>query len=158
LAKKCAANVEPAAAVPRQYRHTGRAEPTKPSEYVGKIFTDVGPTLSTVRSLLGPQTEQSWRHSIAVHTAERLETILKETFAAVTKMEESLSRLKKLRKNTDKTASAGMSDDSKIRLQLWLDARAFGEALDEYGVERHSVPAFERLWTLAEDAKRKSDL
>ena len=52
-----------------------------------------------------------------------------ELLSSVKKMEDSLKRLKALRKTDAAAANTqqGTSDDDKIRLQLALDVRFFGE-------------------------------
>lgn len=45
---------------------------------------------------------------------------------SVKKMEESLKRLKKAKSGSGAT-SQGLSDDDKIRLQLYVDVTQFGE-------------------------------
>ena len=42
-------------------------------------------------------------------------------------MEDSLKRLKRARGSSTNLAAQGMTDDDKIRLQLWLDVKSFGE-------------------------------
>ena len=54
-------------------------------------------------------------------------------------MEESLKRLKKARKSA---AAAGMSDDDKIRLQLYLDVQHFGEQVRNVLAKIHAGPHF----------------
>ena len=53
-------------------------------------------------------------------------TVTSDMLTAVKKMEESLKRLKKA-KSASGATSQGLSDDDKIRLQLYLDVKQFGE-------------------------------
>ena len=53
-------------------------------------------------------------------------TVTSDMLTSVKKMEESLKRLKKAKSGSGAT-SQGLSDDDKIRLQLYLDVKQFGE-------------------------------
>ena len=63
-----------------------------------------------------------WKVHFPPHS--RYHSITSDVLTSVKKMEESLKRLKKARKSA---AAAGMSDDDKIRLQLYLDVQHFGD-------------------------------
>ncbi len=67
-----------------------------------------------------------------------------DVLAAVQKMEESLQRLKKVRGGVSsnpgtETRSAGMSDDDKIRLQLFVDVQHLLASMNNVGVDKHQV-------------------
>ena len=70
--------------------------------------------------------------------------IVDELVASIKKTEESLQRLKRLRKgpesNTQASSSNEMSDESKIRKQLFLDVEQFGKeasSLTDFEMENH---------------------
>ena len=52
-------------------------------------------------------------------------TVTADVLTSVRKMEESLKRLKR-GKGASNAAQQGMTDDDKIRLQLYLDVQQFG--------------------------------
>ena len=60
-------------------------------------------------------------------------------------MEESLQRLKKVRGGASlnsggpESRAGGMSDDDKIRLQLFVDVQHLIDAMEAVGVERNQV-------------------
>ena len=56
-----------------------------------------------------------------------------EVLNSVRKMEESLKRLKKARGSNTSSSAQGMSDDDKIRLQLYLDVKEYDEQVMIYG-------------------------
>ena len=62
-------------------------------------------------------------------------TVTSDMLTSVKKMEESLKRLKKAKSGSGAT-SQGLSDDDKIRLQLYLDVKQFGEkvSLSDYSL------------------------
>ena len=76
----------------------------------------------------------NWVIKILTEVSKEYLTVVSETLAAVQKMEESLRRLKKVREKTATAAgdraqegSTGtkISDDDKIRLQLYVDVKHF---------------------------------
>ena len=69
---------------------------------------------------------------------------MSDVLAAVQKMEESLQRLKKVRGGVTsnpgtETRSGGMSDDDKIRLQLYVDVQHLLTSMRGVGVEHRPV-------------------
>jgi hypothetical protein len=68
-----------------------------------------------------------------------------DVLAAVQKMEESLQRLKKVRGGVSANAggsesrAGGMSDDDKIRLQLFVDVQHLITSMEAVGVARDQV-------------------
>ena len=79
---------------------------------------------------------------------------------SVQKMEESLKRLRRVRdKNSEKNVGGGqnekplnISDDDKIRLQLFVDVQTFGQALEKLGVEKNEDVG--KLETLVNEATK----
>ena len=66
-----------------------------------------------------------------------------DVLSSVRKMEERLKRLKKGRSTTTNT-TAGMSDDDKIRLQLYLDVIEFEQQVSRK-VEGNTVTCYIRI-------------
>ena len=70
---------------------------------------------------------------------------MSDVLAAVQKMEESLQRLKKVRggaslnAGTNETRAGGMSDDDKIRLQLFVDVKHLIGFMEAVGVDSKQV-------------------
>ena len=69
---------------------------------------------------------------------------MSDVLAAVQKMEESLQRLKKVRGGATsnpgaETRSGSMSDDDKIRLQLYVDVQHLLMSMRRVGVEQRQV-------------------
>lgn len=54
-------------------------------------------------------------------------TVTADVLTSVRKMEESLKRLKRGKGTSHSSAQQGMSDDDKIRLQIFLDVQQFGK-------------------------------
>jgi conserved oligomeric Golgi complex subunit 2 len=58
---------------------------------------------------------------------------MSDVLTSVKKMEESLKRLKAARGTSSAVGTQGMSDDDKIRTQLYLDVKEFGAQVTDYG-------------------------
>jgi hypothetical protein len=73
------------------------------------------------------------RFHVEIHFRVRYLTVTADVLTSVRKMEESLKRLKEQRrgKGASNTAQQGMSDDDKIRLQLYLDVQQFGHQVSQ---------------------------
>ena len=90
----------------------------------------------------------------------RLFASTKEVLTSVQKMEESLKRLKRMKagaRSEDSPTKTGqkiaMTDDEKIRHQLWLDAKFFADQTqDVFGVQLDIVSS---LVELVEEAKAR---
>ena len=70
-------------------------------------------------------------------------------------MEKQLSALKKIKskKAKAKAGDVGMTDQEKIRLQLWQDVVAYTAELESTGISPADVPALQRLRALVDVAK-----
>merc|ERR1712131_105930 len=93
------------------YRRTNRDTPSKPCPYIASVVS--GCDMVTDQFLVQVQ----------------------DVLSNVTKMEESLRKLKKVRERGgatggEKDKSGGLSDDDKIRLQLYLDVSFFLRELE----------------------------
>lgn len=71
-------------------------------------------------------------------------------------MEESLKRLKKAKGASASRGDFGISDDDKIRLQLYLDVVEFGKLIGALSVDKDDINAYVRLYQLVESAKNTS--
>eukprot|EP00058_Branchiostoma_floridae_P027792 XP_002613283.1 hypothetical protein BRAFLDRAFT_113783 [Branchiostoma floridae] len=85
-------------------------------------------------------------------------SVTDDILTAVRKMEDSLKRLKKLRKGDsgNSSSSGGMSDDDKIRLQLVLDVKQFGEEIQALSVPLDAISTYRQLLELVESAQTSS--
>jgi hypothetical protein len=91
----------------------------------------------------------------------RLLLSTKEVVTSVQKMEESLKRLKRMKANSkaeDSSSKPGeipaMSDDEKIRHQLWLDVHYFAEQVKN--VLRVETAIVDELVAFVDEAKSSS--
>jgi len=111
--------------IPRMYRRTNREVPSKPCSYVITITEDLKDFFGKQRSKCDLDVLKNW---LGISCEELLGLYLgqvQEVLSSVAKMEESLRKLKKVRERggtgATKDKTGGLSDDDKIRLQLYLD-------------------------------------
>lgn len=74
---------------------------------------------------------------------------------SVQKTEESLRRLKNLREKTGSAshgnvAASGMSDDDKIRLQLYVDINAWCKGIEKLGIDSKQIVQMNELTELVD--------
>ena len=120
--------------IQRLYRRTNRQVPSKPCPYIVSVLLPIQEFYTKTSSICANDILQNWSVYILSLVADKYLGAVSETLAAVQKMEESLRRLKKVREKTtggtgdktaDGTSEAKISDDDKIRLQIYVDVKYF---------------------------------
>merc|ERR1711936_155920 len=116
------------------YRRTNRQVPSKPCPYIVSVLLPIQEFYTKTSPICANDILQNWSVHILRLVADEYLGAVSETLAAVQKMEESLRRLKKVREKTtggtgdktaDGTSEAKISDDDKIRLQIYVDVKYF---------------------------------
>ena len=120
--------------IPRMYRRTNRDTPSKPCPYIASVVSGF------VEFYAGHKTTDRntltmWLMSACDMVTDQFLVQVQDVLSNVTKMEESLRKLKKVRERGgatggEKDKSGGLSDDDKIRLQLYLDVSYFLRELE----------------------------
>ena len=120
--------------IPRMYRRTNRDTPSKPCPYIASVVSGF------VEFYAGHKTTDRntltmWLMSACDMVTDQFLVQVQDVLSNVTKMEESLRKLKKVRERGgatggEKDKSGGLSDDDKIRLQLYLDVSFFLRELE----------------------------
>lgn len=171
---KCKVHLKQVSDIPRLYRRTNKELPTKPCAYMNAVLSPVDAFFQEQKPLLD---EDGGRGGLHEWLAKIFQTIagtylenVSEVLVAVQKMEESLKRLKRVR-DTRKVGGGGesaaesagaegggrgaISDDDKIRLQLYLDVSFFlGRMEGVYGVKEGEVEKADELRKVVDDATR----
>ena len=120
--------------IQRLYRRTNRQVPSKPCPYIVSVLLPIQEFYTKTSSICANDILQNWSVHILSLVSDEYLGAVSETLAAVQKMEESLRRLKKVREKTtggtgdktaDGTSEAKISDDDKIRLQIYVDVKYF---------------------------------
>jgi len=151
--------------IPRLYRRTNRELPTKALPYVSSL-------LQPISEFHGEAVGQcsktgDWCSAMVSTIAQKYLENVEEVLEAVLKMEESLKRLKRARDVKKSSAivapssggaeaaaagSKGVSDDDKIRLQLYVDVSHFVQSLDGFFEQNQRPSSVQKL----EDAVTKA--
>ncbi|XP_071784531.1 conserved oligomeric Golgi complex subunit 2-like [Asterias amurensis] len=150
VCSQCAVHLKSANDIPRLYRRTNKELPNKPSAYVSNTLKPLQLFVEDHRGTLTEERRRLWLISILTNICKGYLIISTELLSSVKKMEDSLKRLKALRK-TDAAAATtqqGTSDDDKIRLQLALDVRFFGEQIQSMGVSSDNIQPYQELLEL----------
>jgi len=116
--------------IPRMYRRTNREPPRKPCPYVVNIST----SLATFASSNPHTSLAGWLRQAKEVILAAYQEQVSDVLGNVAKMEESLRKLKKVRERQEtREAKPGLSDDDKIRLQLYVDVHFLLGKLHELG-------------------------
>ena len=122
--------------IPRMYRRTNRETPSKPCSYVVSVVDSLADFQTSQQDVAGQEVTRQWLTSSAEVVVAQFLLQVQDVLTNVTKMEESLRKLKKVRGGAgagDRDKTAGLSDDDKIRLQLYLDVTYFLRELSSSG-------------------------
>ncbi|XP_078466043.1 conserved oligomeric Golgi complex subunit 2 [Lampetra planeri] len=160
LAELCSGCLRGAQEVPRLYRRTNKDAPSRPSPYVENALRPLEQMLSEHTGAVEHARLHAWILDSLRKSTERYHETVSDVLTSVRKMEESLKRLKQARKTgSGATAAAaaasgtGLTDDDKIRLQLYLDTQAFRHQIEKLGVEASEIPTLQSLIDTVQTAK-----
>ncbi|XP_061405710.1 conserved oligomeric Golgi complex subunit 2 [Lethenteron reissneri] len=160
LAELCSGCLRGAQEVPRLYRRTNKDAPSRPSPYVENALRPLEQMLSEHTGAVEHARLHAWILDSLRKSTERYHETVSDVLTSVRKMEESLKRLKQARKTgAGATAAAaaasgtGLTDDDKIRLQLYLDTQAFRQQIEKLGVEASEIPTLQSLIDTVQTAK-----
>ncbi|XP_070590041.1 conserved oligomeric Golgi complex subunit 2 isoform X2 [Erythrolamprus reginae] len=156
LNDSCFSCLKSALEIPRLYRRTNKEVPTKALPYVDSALKPFHQLKNDYKDTLKPAVIDQWLEgALNTSTQKYLDTV-SDILNSVKKMEESLKRLKQARKTVtanNPSPSGGMSDDSKIRLQLALDVEHFGMQMEMMGIQLSNIKSFSTLSDLVQAAK-----
>jgi len=121
--------------IPRMYRRTNRDTPSKPCPYITSVVSGFDEFYAAHKAT-ERKTLTMWLMAACDMVTDQFLVQVQDVLSNVTKMEESLRKLKKVRERGgttggEKDKSGGLSDDDKIRLQLYLDVSFFLRELEE---------------------------
>lgn len=119
--------------IPRMYRRTNRETPSKPCAYVVSTVESLSSFVCS-HSRCPPSVLTSWVTTAGDTLLDSYLVQVTDVLSNVAKMEESLRKLKKVRDRQEtKETKPGLSDDDKIRLQLYIDVHFLVKKLKELG-------------------------
>lgn len=147
--------------IPRLYRRTNKEKPKEASSYVDKCIGQLVDCMRMLGNDSGMVTNTNQcLHDILNDLTIHYKHCTLEVLTSVQKTEDSLKKLKK-HKGLGSTMVAnvvsqqsGMSDDDKIRLQIYYDVTTFGKQLTEkLAVDIYSLKPYNELLATIESLK-----
>lgn len=156
LAGSCKKVLRECLTIPKQYRHTKKPMASDPSPYVGKVLQSIKKFTDDYGQEID-DCQKEWILPLCEHITENFETFAQGILVAEDKMEQQLNSLKRIRKKKQDSETAALSDQEKIRLQLWIDVSAYVKELDSIGVTKDNLERLKTLQNLVEAAKPKGE-
>lgn len=114
--------------IPRLYRRTNKEKPHEASAYICNCIHQLIECIEMVGLEETNQSSKQWLNDILLQLSEHYKNLTLEVLTSVQKTEDSLKKLKKLKVNSNliTMSNTSMSDDDKIRLQIYFDVNKFG--------------------------------
>lgn len=130
LTKRCLEHLKHARLINQQYLHTNRPAPREHSAFVPLIFHPFISFQQQNKRYLRERRIREYATAVAEAVTTRYAAVVTDMMVALKRTEESLRRLKQRRGGGQglggQAGEGGMSDEDKIRLQVWLDVGRFG--------------------------------
>ena len=148
LTAKCSGPLAAVKGVPATYRFSNRPPPTQASPFVGNILRPVKDFDTEFESRTPMRVGSQWKEQIIITVADRYSVAVEDLIATVARTEVALKNRK-----ARKTAAGSMSDGEKVKLQLYLDFKAFSKHVQEIGVDPAGVRGVDKLRQLTIEAE-----
>lgn len=161
VSEQCKTYLKLVSDIPRLFRRTNREVPSKPSVYVANAFQPLQKFTQDASPFLLETMRNEWSSEILACMTQQYYYLTSNVLTSIKKMEESLSRLKKGRDkglNTISASASGMSDDDKIRFQLYLDIESYGKQIEELNFDRSKIEMYQGLVELVESARNSPSM
>ncbi|EGG13952.1 oligomeric Golgi complex component [Cavenderia fasciculata] len=134
-----------------QYRLTNKPFPTSPSQYVSMILNPLETFLNNKAMMIPSHIRVEWVKTILAPVSEQFLANANETLSSVTKLNETLRRMKG--KKTDSAPAAAESNVEKLSLQFYLDVVKYGQLISKLGVDIQQIQSYTNLLNLVEPFK-----
>lgn len=153
--------------VPRLFRKTNRAEPTVASAYVTSLVKSCLDFYERQHELSDTEVLGKCINAFVNDISHKFYEMVNDVLVSVRKMEESLIRLHKMRQSSSKSSLAAaaaspsasdgakMSDDDKIRKQLYIDVTTFHQHMTACGADIDNNESYQKLFQLVLDSYKK---
>ncbi|KAF7488176.1 Conserved oligomeric Golgi complex subunit 2 [Sarcoptes scabiei] len=132
--------------IPRLYRRTNKEKPKEESQFIGKCIERLTRSLKLFEKNQIFESKKLWLNELINDLSLYYKQLTLEVLTSVQKTEDSLRKLKKAKSNYSiggNKDSNTMSDDNKIRLQIYLDVQIFGEKLQkELAIELQTIKPY----------------
>jgi len=147
LSLQCSIPLSAVKGMAATYRMTNRPPPKVASPFVSKIMAPLKEFDDSYSSRTPPQVGSTWKSAVVYTVSARYSEAVEELIATVERTENAL-KTRKVRR----TASGGMSDGDKVKLQVFLDYQEYASNVAYLGIDVEAVPGLVQLKTLTEGA------
>lgn len=148
ITAKCSGPLAAVKGVAATYRMTNRPPPTQASPFVGTILRPLKDFDNEFASRTPDRVGARWKEQIVAAVSDRYSVAVEELITTVQRTEVALKNRKARR-----TAVGGMSDGEKVKLQLYLDFKAFSGHVQEVGINPANVKGVDKLRALTIEAE-----
>ena len=148
MINKCSTPLSAVKGVAATYRMTNRPSPTQPSPFVNTILRPLKEFDAKFSSRTPSHIGILWKRNIISTVSEKYSKSVAELLETVQKTEEALKNRK-----TRRTLAGGMSDGEKVRLQLYLDQKAYVESVQDCDIDPSTVDGINHLISLTKSAE-----
>ena len=148
MTAKCSSPLSSVKGVAATYRMTNRPPPTQASPFVNTILRPLKEFDASFSNRIPAHLGILWKKRIVDTISESYSTAVSELIETVQKTEEALKNRK-----TRRAVAGGLSDGEKVRLQLYLDQKAFALSVEGVGIEPSSVEGIRSLISLTQAAE-----
>lgn len=124
ISAECRETLKLVKSITSQYRHTNKQPPTKPSYFIPNVFKPIHQFNEQNQGWTDTATQLEWADIVCKSIITEYTTIVNDLLDSMIKTEESLKKLKNKKSNATEDS---MSDEDKIRLQLFLDVEQLGQ-------------------------------
>lgn len=155
LMESCLKSIKNVQDIPRLFRKTNREVPTKHLPYVDQILQPIDDFIKAYSQYYQPEVVQRILKELFSKLTIQYYQSVSEVLTSVQRTEESLRRLKNLKKSQSSTVVNDekqlMSDDDKIRLQLQIDIMQYVKSVEGHGLKRDEIDSLLAIISLIGD-------
>ncbi|GKZ01234.1 hypothetical protein MPSEU_001074500 [Mayamaea pseudoterrestris] len=148
ITKKCAQPLAAVKGVAATYRMTNRPPPTQASPFVGTVLRPLKEFIDEFGHRIPDRVGSKWKHQIVATIAEQYALAVEELISTVQRTEVALNS-----RRTRKSATGGMRDGEKVKLQVFLDYEQFTKSLEDVGVDPATVIGVSKLKQLTAEGE-----
>ncbi|RCI01356.1 Conserved oligomeric Golgi complex subunit 2 [Rhizopus stolonifer] len=132
-----AENLKLVKSMTNQYRHSNKSEPKEPSYFIPKLFNPVHELIQIYRNTANKEVDPLWIKSIVDLIIQEYAATVNDLLSNLNKSEESLKK--------SKNTKGQLSDEDKIRLQLYLDVEQVGAELKNIKIDTADIDSYPTL-------------
>ncbi|CAO3610900.1 unnamed protein product [Mucor hiemalis] len=141
ISTECRETLNLVKSITSHYRHTNKQMPTKPSYFIPNVFKPLHQFTKQNEKWADANIKQEWAQVVSKTIIMEYTSIVNDLLSSMKKTEEPLN--KKSANSKD-----NMTDEEKIRLQLYLDVEQLGQELDQLKIDRTNLDYYNTLYDI----------